>query len=53
MVGPWVNSFMLALGRLIMRATELQPIPMGIIVSVVMGLVLTAPISCAALAMMM
>ncbi|NLM46665.1 MAG: PTS sugar transporter subunit IIC [Firmicutes bacterium] len=52
-VGPWVNSFMLALGRLIMRATELQPIPMGIIVSVVMGLVLTAPISSAALAMMM
>lgn len=52
-VGPHINSFMEALGRLIMRATELQPIPMGILVSVIMGLVLTAPISSAALAIMM
>ena len=33
-------------------ATTLQPIPMGIIVSVVFGLALTAPISSAALAAM-
>ena len=31
-------------------ATELQPIPMGILVSVVMGMALTAPISSAAIA---
>lgn len=52
-VGPHINSFMGALGELIMRATELQPIPMGILVSVIMGLVLTAPISSAALAIML
>ena len=52
-VGPGVNRLMLSLGQLVMRATELQPVPMGIIVSVVMGLVLTAPISSAALAIMM
>ncbi|HZK23905.1 MAG TPA: PTS sugar transporter subunit IIC [Oscillospiraceae bacterium] len=52
-VGPWVNNFMQSFGQLIMRATELQPIPMGIIVSVLMGLALTAPISSAALAIMM
>lgn len=36
-----------------MKATELQPIPMGILVSVLMGLILTAPISSAAVAMML
>jgi uncharacterized membrane protein len=44
---------MKGLGALIMRATELQPFLMGIVVSVIMGLVLTAPISSAALAIMM
>lgn len=38
------------LGSLINMATELHPIPMGIIVSVVMGITLTLPISSAALA---
>lgn len=52
-VGPAINSFMVALGELIMRATELRPIPMGILVSMIMGLVLTAPISSAALAIML
>lgn len=52
-VGPGINSFMVALGNLIMRATELRPIPMGILVSVLMGLALTAPISSAALAIML
>lgn len=52
-VGPGVSSLMNSLGRIIMEATEMQPILMGIIVSVVMGLVLTAPISSAALAIML
>lgn len=52
-IGPTINTLMVALGALIMKATELHPVPMGIIVSVMMGLVLTAPISSAALAMML
>jgi uncharacterized membrane protein len=52
-VGPAVSALMNGLGVVIMRATELQPFFMGIIVSVVMGLVLTAPISSAALAIML
>ncbi len=49
-VAPLVGTFMTGLGAVINQATELQPILMGIIVSVVMGVVLTAPISSAALA---
>ena len=52
-IGPTINTMMVALGALIMKATELQPIPMGILVSVLMGLILTAPISSAAVAMML
>ena len=52
-VGPIINKAMVGLGAVIMTATELQPIPMGILVSVIMGLVLTAPISSAALSMML
>lgn len=51
--GPGVAALMSGLGRIIMSATELQPFFMGIIVSVVMGLALTAPISSAALAIML
>ena len=40
-------------GSVIMKATELHPFPMGIIVSVVVGLALTAPISSAALCIML
>lgn len=49
-IGPVMSSFMTVVGSIINRATELQPIPMGIIVSVMMGLILTLPISSAALA---
>lgn len=48
-VGPPINSVMTALGGFINQATEMHPIPMGIIVSTVMGLALTAPISSAAI----
>ena len=52
-VGPSIAKVMWAFGELVMRATELQPFYMGIIVSVVVGVVLTLPISSAALCMML
>ena len=53
LIGPGINFLLRALGDFIIMATELRPIPMGILVSVVMGLALTAPISSAALAIML
>lgn len=47
-----INAGVAALQRFLETVTLLQPIPMGIIVSVVFGLALTAPISSAALAAM-
>ncbi|PKM85122.1 MAG: PTS sugar transporter subunit IIC [Firmicutes bacterium HGW-Firmicutes-11] len=52
-VGPVVAALMVGLGKVVMTATELQPFFMGIAVAVIMGLVLTAPISSAALAIML
>lgn len=49
-VAPYITQFMNYVGSFINMATELHPIPMGIIVSVVMGIILTLPISSAALA---
>ncbi|MFY9213403.1 MAG: PTS sugar transporter subunit IIC [Tissierellaceae bacterium] len=49
-ISPYIASFMNYLGNFINMATELHPIPMGIIVSVSMGIILTLPISSAALA---
>lgn len=51
-LGAPLGEFMRWLGVVIGRATFLAPIPMGITVSVLMGLILTAPISSAALAAM-
>ncbi|MBQ5819800.1 MAG: PTS sugar transporter subunit IIC [Clostridia bacterium] len=51
-VGPYVSRFMTAFGALVNNATELAPIPMGIVISVLVGLALTAPISSAALCIM-
>lgn len=48
--GPAIAGGMTALGSFINEATRLQPLPMGIAVSVIMGMVLTAPISSAAIA---
>ncbi|MGI6704616.1 MAG: PTS transporter subunit IIC [Clostridia bacterium] len=53
LIGPGISSLMTGLGKWIMWATELHPIPMGIFVSVLMGMVLTLPISSAALAIML
>jgi len=52
LVGPPINQFMLATGNLIMWATELAPVAMGVIVAVIMGMVLTSPVSSAAIAIM-
>ncbi len=49
LIGPPISEFMLALGQLINWGTEQQPFLMGIIVSVLMGMILTLPISSAAL----
>lgn len=49
-ISPVVAALMSGLGEVINRATELQPIPMGILVSVLMGMILTLPISSAAIA---
>lgn len=48
-VGPPISSFMGWLGSLINWGTEQQPFLMGIVVSVLMGMILTLPISSAAL----
>ncbi len=52
-VGPGVSAFMTGFGSLINSATELTPFPMGIAVSVLVGLALTAPISSAAICIML
>lgn len=52
-VGPGVSAVMTGLGKVIMHATELQPVVMGAVVSVIIGMVLTAPISSAALCVML
>lgn len=49
LVGPPISGMMTALGQFINWGTERQPILMGIIVSVVMGMILTLPISSAAI----
>ena len=51
-VGPAIGWCMIKIGEFIMMATEWQPFVFGIIVSVVIGLVLTAPVSSAALCIM-
>lgn len=52
-IGPYVSNFMTLVGKIIMSATELQPFLMGIIVSVLVGVSLTLPISSAAICMML
>lgn len=48
-LGPPISSFMVWLGGIINWGTEQAPFLMGIIVSVLMGMILTLPISSAAL----
>lgn len=51
-VGPYINSALMSFGNLINSTTELHPILMGALVAVLVGLALTAPISSAALCIM-
>ena len=53
LTGPYIQAFMNGLGEAINMATTLHPLPMGILVSVIVGMVLTAPISSAALCIML
>ena len=48
-LGPPISSAMVALGGLVNWGTERQPLLMGVIVAVIMGMILTLPISSAAL----
>ncbi|MDO4581194.1 MAG: PTS sugar transporter subunit IIC [Bacillota bacterium] len=52
-IGPYIDWFMRWVGGGIMWATEQQPLVMGIVVATLVGLALTAPISSAALCIMM
>ncbi|WP_100012209.1 PTS transporter subunit IIC [Lentibacillus sediminis] len=52
-IGPPINSFMIGFGDVINWSTEQQPFIMGVLVAVLMGLALTAPISSAAIAIML
>ena len=53
LVGPAIGWCLIKLGELIMTATEWQPFLFGIVISVLVGLALTAPISSAALCIML
>lgn len=52
-IGKYVGLFMTQLGTWIEWGTEQQPLFMGIVVATLMGLALTAPISSAAIALML
>lgn len=51
--GPVLNKMMIYLGEVIILATHQHPFIMGILVSVIVGMVLTLPISSAALCIML
>lgn len=53
LIGPKLLAAMNALGDFIKISTELQPFIMGIVVSVIMGMILTLPISSAALSIIL
>ena len=53
LISPFVGWLMIKLGNALMAATEWQPFWFGILLAVVVGLALTAPISSAALCIMM
>lgn len=52
-LGPPLSAGMIWLGNAISIATELQPFLMGIVISVMMGMALTLPISSAALSIIL
>lgn len=52
-VGPGVAAFMAAFGNLVKTTTEMQPFFMGMLVSALIGIALTLPISSAAICIML
>lgn len=48
-ISPYISEFMKGIGYIVNFSTEQQPIIMGILVSVIMGILLTMPISSAAI----
>ncbi len=53
LVGPYISAFMTWIGQIIVLATEQAPFVMGILVSSLMGMILTLPISSAALSIIL
>lgn len=51
--GPGVSAFMSAFGNLVKTTTEMQPFFLGILVSALIGIALTLPISSAAICIML
>lgn len=52
-IGPYITWFIVWIGQLINQGVNMQPIFMGMVVSVLMGMALTAPISSAAIGIML
>jgi uncharacterized membrane protein len=48
-LSPIIAGALLKVGEFVNRLTELQPVPMGILLGVIVGMILTLPISSAAL----
>lgn len=53
LAGPGVSAFMNGFGALVEQATKMQPILMGMLVSALVGIALTLPISSAAICVML
>jgi len=52
-IGPYISQLIVWIGDLINQGVSMQPLLMGIIVAVLMGMALTAPISSAAIGIML
>ena len=52
-IGPYITQLIVWIGNLINQGVNMQPIFMGMIVAVLMGMALTAPISSAAIGIML
>lgn len=52
-IGPYIQWLMTSIGQLIMVSTKQQPLIMGALVSAIVGIALTLPISSAAICMML
>ena len=50
LIGPPVALLMSSIGSIVQSATTVQPLLMGILIAVIMGILLTAPVSSAAIA---